>query len=61
MDQVKEICENYDVEDEGIGKTDKKRKHSTSYSIKKTFVLYCIFISILLLIPFITVFVIILF
>ncbi|OUM58722.1 hypothetical protein PIROE2DRAFT_15939 [Piromyces sp. E2] len=31
MDQIKEICENYDVEDEGIGKKIKKNKHSSLY------------------------------
>ncbi|ORX61198.1 hypothetical protein BCR36DRAFT_8189 [Piromyces finnis] len=57
MDQIKEICENYDVDDEGIAKNIKKKKNSSTSAIKRSFILYCIVISILLIVPFLTVFI----
>jgi len=56
MDQVREICENYDVEDEGIAKNIKKNKHSSTSRIKTSFIFYCFIVTLFLITPFITVF-----
>eukprot|EP00833_Pecoramyces_ruminatium_P003157 jgi/Orpsp1_1/1177189/evm.model.c7180000060512.1 len=56
MDQVNEICENYDVEDEGIAKNIHKNNHPNCKRLKKMFVFYCILVTFFLLFPFMTVF-----
>jgi len=55
-DQIQELCENYDIEDEGIGKKKKKNKKPSSIGIKKYFTIYCFIVIILILLPFCTVF-----
>jgi len=55
-DQIQEICENYEADDEGMFKNSKKRKTSSTKSVKIMFLTYCLIIAVLLLFPFITVF-----
>jgi len=57
MDQIQEMCENYDVEDEGLFKKELKRKHNSSKKLKYLFISYCLLVSLFLLLPFMTVFV----
>jgi len=57
MDQVNEICENYDVDDEGIAKNKSRRKSPNCKQLKRTFIIYCFIVTCLLLIPFMTVFI----
>jgi len=57
MDQIQQICENYEVEDEGMEKKKKMGKNSSTKNIKKIFVFYCFIVTLLLLFPFLTVFV----
>ncbi|ORX81371.1 hypothetical protein BCR32DRAFT_268314 [Anaeromyces robustus] len=54
--QIEEICYNYDVEDKGLGKKKKKTKKASTKGIKTSFILYCFFVTLLLLFPFTTVF-----
>jgi hypothetical protein len=56
MDQIQQICENYEVEDEGMEKKKKMGKNSSTKNIKKIFVFYCFIVTLLLLFPFLTVF-----
>ncbi|KAG4091274.1 hypothetical protein H8356DRAFT_953183 [Neocallimastix lanati (nom. inval.)] len=56
MDQIQEMCENYDVEDEGLFKKELKRKHNSSKKLKYLFISYCLLVSLFLLLPFMTVF-----
>jgi len=54
--QIQEICDNYDIEDEGIEKKKKKTKKASSQSIQSSFILYCFLVMLFLLLPFCTVF-----
>ncbi|ORX52084.1 hypothetical protein BCR36DRAFT_33272 [Piromyces finnis] len=56
-EQIQEICDNYEVEDEGIGKRKRKNKKPSTIRIKKLFIIYSFIVAALILLPFTTVFV----
>jgi len=56
MDQIQQVCESYDVEDEGVFKNKNINKHSSTKTLKISFLLYCFIVTMLLLLPFLTVF-----
>jgi len=56
IDQIQQICENYDAEDEGIGKKGKQSKSTSTKKVKLLFIFYCFLVTIFLLFPFLTVF-----
>jgi len=56
-EQIHELCDNYDVVDEGISKKKKKNKIPNSKLIKKSLITYCLIVTFFLLFPFCTVFI----
>ncbi|ORX80370.1 hypothetical protein BCR32DRAFT_293881 [Anaeromyces robustus] len=55
-DQIQEVCDNYEVEDEGQFKKIGQSKRKNSSSLKFTFIIYCFMVIALLLIPFLIIF-----
>eukprot|EP00833_Pecoramyces_ruminatium_P004013 jgi/Orpsp1_1/1178045/evm.model.c7180000063836.1 len=56
-DQILEICENYDVQDEGVGRKSTKNKNSSTKQVKYSFLVYCLIVTVCLLVPLLTVFI----
>jgi hypothetical protein len=51
MDQIQQICENYEVEDEGMEKKKKMGKNSSTKNIKKNFCILLFYCDIIIAFP----------
>jgi len=56
-EQIHEVCENYDTQDEGLGRSRTKKSYSTTKRVKFSFLAYCLIVTVSLLAPLLTVFI----